>query len=35
VSHHAEVVFNPNPMNQKMVTDFGDPRACRFRKNVE
>jgi hypothetical protein len=25
-SHHAEVVFNPNPMNQKMVTDFGNPR---------
>jgi hypothetical protein len=22
-SHHAEVVLNPNPMNQKMVTDFG------------
>jgi hypothetical protein len=32
--HHAEVVFNPNPMNQKiMVTDFGYPRA-RFIKTL-
>jgi hypothetical protein len=22
-THHAEGVFNPNPMNKKMVTDFG------------
>jgi hypothetical protein len=31
---HAEGVFNPNPMNQKMVTDFGYPRACRFIKTL-
>jgi hypothetical protein len=31
-SHHAEGQFNPNPMNKKIVTDFGYPRACRFRK---
>jgi hypothetical protein len=24
-TNHAEVVFNPNAMNQKMVTDFGYP----------
>jgi hypothetical protein len=33
-THHAEVVLNPNLMNQKMVTDFGYPRACRFRKTL-
>jgi hypothetical protein len=32
--HHAEGVFNPNAMNQKMVTDFEYPRACRFRKTL-
>jgi hypothetical protein len=34
-AHHAEVVFNPNPMNQKSKTDFGYPRACRFRKTLK
>jgi hypothetical protein len=32
-SHHAEGVFDPNPMNKQMVTIFGYPRACRFRKH--
>jgi hypothetical protein len=32
-SHHAEGVFDPNPMNSQMVTIFGYPRACRFRKH--
>jgi hypothetical protein len=31
-SHHPEGLFNPNPMKKEMVTDFGYPRACRFRK---
>jgi hypothetical protein len=30
-SHHAEGLVDPNLMKKKMVTDFGYPRACRFR----
>jgi hypothetical protein len=30
--HHAGEQFNPNPVKKKFVTDFGCPRACRFRK---
>jgi hypothetical protein len=32
-THHAEGVFDPNPMNKQMVTIFGNTRACRFRKH--
>jgi hypothetical protein len=31
--HHAEGVFDSNPMNKQMVTIFGYPRACRFQKH--
>jgi hypothetical protein len=30
--HHAEGLVNPKVRGQKKVTDFGYPRACRFRK---
>jgi hypothetical protein len=30
--HHAEGLVNPKVLAQKKVTDFGYPRACRFRK---
>jgi hypothetical protein len=30
-AHHAEGLFNPNPM-KKIITDFGYPRACRLGK---
>jgi hypothetical protein len=33
LAHHAEGVFDPNPMIKQMVTIFGYPRACRFRKH--
>jgi hypothetical protein len=32
-THHAKGVFDPNPMNKQIVTIFGYPRACRFRKH--
>jgi hypothetical protein len=32
VPHHAEGLANPKVLAQKKVTDFGYPRACRFRK---
>jgi hypothetical protein len=32
-AHHAEGLVNPKVCAQKKVTDFGYPRACRFRKN--
>jgi hypothetical protein len=32
-SHHAEGLVNPKVHAQKKVTDFGFPRACRFRKH--
>jgi hypothetical protein len=32
-SHHAEGLVNPKVLAQKKVTDFGYPRACRFRKH--
>jgi hypothetical protein len=34
IAHHAEGLFDPNAMNQKMFTDFGCPRACTFRKTL-
>jgi hypothetical protein len=30
--HHAEGLVDPNRLEYKMKTDFGYPRACRFRK---
>jgi hypothetical protein len=32
-SHHAEGLDNPECVNKKKVTDFGYPRAYRFRKH--
>jgi E3 ubiquitin-protein ligase MARCH6 len=32
-THHAEGLVNPKVRVQKKVTDFGLPRACRFRKH--
>jgi hypothetical protein len=31
--HHAEGIVNPKVRAQEKVTDFGYPRACRFRKH--
>jgi hypothetical protein len=31
-THHAEGLVYPKVRAQKKVTDFGYPRACRFRK---
>jgi hypothetical protein len=31
-THHAEGLVNPKVRDKKKVTDFGYPRACRFRK---
>jgi hypothetical protein len=33
VTHHAEGLVNPKVRANKKVTDFGYPRACRFRKH--
>jgi hypothetical protein len=30
--HHAEGLVDPKVLAKKPVTDFGYPRACRFRK---
>jgi hypothetical protein len=32
-SHHAEGLVDPKVLAKKTVTDFGYPRACRFRKD--
>jgi hypothetical protein len=32
-AHHAEGFVNPKVRALKKVTDFGYPRACRFRKH--
>jgi hypothetical protein len=31
--HHAEGLVNPKVLPNKKVTDFGYPKACRFRKH--
>jgi hypothetical protein len=31
-AHHAEGLVDPKVLAKKTVTDFGYPRACRFRK---
>jgi hypothetical protein len=31
-SHHAEGQVDPDDLAKKSVTDFGYPRACRYRK---
>jgi hypothetical protein len=31
-THHAERLVDPKVLAKKTVTDFGYPRACRFRK---
>jgi hypothetical protein len=33
LSHHAEGLVNPKVRAIKKVTEFGYPRACRFRKH--
>jgi hypothetical protein len=32
--HHAEALVNPNPLNQKMVTDFGYPNIFTVKNEI-